>query len=61
MLTGKYAGAKRVFPEPYPTSSIAIKHYLPKISDIKAMRAGLHMLQSALSRKCKPSDTDWEG
>ena len=60
-IAGRYAGAKRVFPEPYPTSAIAIKDYLTKMPDMNAMRSGLHMLQCALSRQCKPSDTYWEG
>ena len=51
ILTGCYAGAKRVFPEPHPTSAVAIKDYLMNTGDVNAMRAGLNMLLSALSHK----------
>ena len=60
-LAGRYAGAKRVFSEPYPTSEIVIKNFLTRMPDINAMRAGLNMLQCALSRKCSLSDTKWLG
>ena len=61
-LAGRYAGDEyRVFGEPYPPSAVAIKDFLTKVPDINAMRAGLYMLQCALSTQCRHDDVNWDG
>lgn len=48
-LFGRYAGSKRVF-EQMSTSHVVIRDYLTKMPDLNAMRAAVHMLQSAMRR-----------
>jgi len=50
-LAGQFAGDKRILAEKQAIARVLIRDYLIKVSDVNAMRAGLHMLQCALKTR----------
>ena len=47
----KLTSKRPIYKDPRNVAKVVITDYLTKVEDVNAMRAGLHMLQTALSRE----------